>query len=90
MSVLRIPIAVAFLILQLNPAFAQVVQNGEPASAVSLLTGANVDKLALRLNGVPSVPIAEISRELERRGVGIILERPFDQAKIDKAREVIL
>lgn len=36
------------------------------------------------------MPIATINRELERRGVGPILERPYDQTKINKAGEIIL
>src|SRR5258708_7287672 len=90
MTVSQIPVLLGFLVFQAHMASAQAAQDGEPTSAASILTGANVNQLAFRLNGVPSVPIAAVNQELERRGVETILERPYDQAKIDKARDVIL
>jgi hypothetical protein len=89
MSSLRILFAIGLLLFPLLT-WAQAVQNGEPQSAAARLTGATVEKLSLRVDGVPSISISEVSRELERRGDGVILERPYDQVRIDRARLAII
>ena len=91
MIISRVALACVFsaLVTHHYNVLAQAVENGEPRSAVEAITGKTVQFLRLRLVEVPAISVAEIERELEMRGIGHVLLHPYDQKKVDQARNII-